>query len=93
MNPASNEIRAETHLLDPKRQTWGNWPSAGNWPLRKEIMWDGREPMTLCSRAVRFVVIALPGEASTCRICVARQEAAERENPNAMVGIRQRAKP
>jgi len=68
----------ETHLLDPNQRGWGNWPSEANWPAGKEIVWDGREPTTRCSRSARFVVPAEPGEVSTCTICTAREKAAQK---------------
>lgn len=70
----------EAHVLDPdaKKQTRGNWPSAANWPVGRDVTWNGVEPTTLCSRPVRFVVVAGPGEVSTCRTCTAREKATAR---------------
>ena len=63
------EDTVETHRLDPKKQTWGNWPDEANWPVGKAILWNGVEPITACGRLVRFVVLSPPDVTPSCRRC------------------------
>jgi len=66
-----------THLADPQRMTFGNWPDVKRWPAAQSmIAWNGVEPMTLCSRPVRFVRIA-DGNAATCEACLRRRRDAD----------------